>query len=251
MITKDCVYAYWCLSPNFGDALTPYLIEKISGKQVVFSPAYSDVTKVLVTGSVLNHEVVNAVAWGVGLANRMDSVSIEKLLAVRGYLSLLVCIQNNKLVKNTVIGDPSLLLPNFYKPSKEKRYKIGILPHYVDLEVVLFKENLPKDCIIINVLDPVEKVVAEICSCEKIVSSSLHGLIVSDAYKIPNLWVEFSKGRILGDRFKYYDYYSTTKAGINVAYKEFSEDLFFDDSNFKVNQTILDLNKLYACCPFK
>ena len=47
-----------------------------------------------------------------------------------------------------------------------------------------------------------------ICSCEKILSSSLHGLIVSDAYQIPNCWIELT-GKISGGHFKYYDYASS------------------------------------------
>lgn len=46
----------------------------------------------------------------------------------------------------------------------------------------------------------------EIVLCNLIISSSLHGLIVSDVYNIPNVWVEFA-GAIGGDHFKYLDYF--------------------------------------------
>ena len=42
----------------------------------------------------------------------------------------------------------------------------------------------------------------------KIVSSSLHGLIVSDAYKIPNVWIQFYNN-IRGDNTKFYDYFKS------------------------------------------
>lgn len=53
----------------------------------------------------------------------------------------------------------------------------------------------------------VEKTINEICSCRFIYSSSLHGLIVSHAYGIPALWFEHT--RLTGDRFKFYDYFSS------------------------------------------
>jgi pyruvyltransferase len=51
-------------------------------------------------------------------------------------------------------------------------------------------------------------VVNEILSCEYIISSSLHGLIVSEAYSIPNLWIKVSD-KIRGGEFKYQDYFQS------------------------------------------
>jgi len=91
-------------------------------------------------------------------------------------------------------------------------YKLGIIPHIVDLEhpiVEQIRREHP-EILIINLAN-YEKwtdVIDEICSCERILSSSLHGLIVSDAYGIPNCWIELS-GKILGGYFKYRDYGSS------------------------------------------
>lgn len=47
-------------------------------------------------------------------------------------------------------------------------------------------------------------------SCKKILSSSLHGLIVSDAYNIPNRMIKFSN-KINGDGTNFTDYFLSVK----------------------------------------
>lgn len=49
-------------------------------------------------------------------------------------------------------------------------------------------------------------VIEQIASCDYIASSSLHGLIVAEAYGIPNLWLEIS-GKLLGGHFKFHDFF--------------------------------------------
>jgi pyruvyltransferase len=102
-------------------------------------------------------------------------------------------------------GDPALLLPIYYKvPFRKNKYEIGIIPHYVDFKKV--KRKLKDGEVnVINICDSVENVIYEIVSCERTISSSLHGLIVSHAYRVPSLWAEFSN-RIIGKGFKFKDY---------------------------------------------
>ena len=98
---------------------------------------------------------------------------------------------------------------------------MGLIPHYVDKENDIVKQ-LAKDQeirIIDILLSPnkfgkmsVEKEwkkwVDDLCSCDCVISSSLHGLIIAEAYGIPTLWVKFSD-EINGNDFKFYDYYAS------------------------------------------
>ncbi len=47
-----------------------------------------------------------------------------------------------------------------------------------------------------------------LCSCDVIISSSMHGLILGDAYGKPTLWVKFGDD-VIGNDFKFYDYYAS------------------------------------------
>jgi pyruvyltransferase len=255
------VPAFWYSSNNFGDAMTHYLIKKISGKMPVLVNKHDVIDKVMVTGSILNNDVVNSTVWGCGVAWSNDKIyQHKKIAAVRGFLTGKLCKQQ-EITFDEVYGDPALLLPRYFYPEYDKKYKIGIMPHYVDTLTVFNKLGLSRNelsemgYLIIDVLDDVESVIRQILSCEKIISSTLHGLITSHAYRVPASWVKFTD-EIGGDDFKYYDYYSTTKNPVVsfVDYRNnFSVDTLKKLETYKMptTETILDLNLLYNACPFK
>jgi len=55
----------------------------------------------------------------------------------------------------------------------------------------------------------IEAFIDELCSCERILTSSLHGLIVSHAYGIPAQWFDVPDAAVgvPGDGTKYHDYH--------------------------------------------
>ena len=90
------------------------------------------------------------------------------------------------------------------KPQKKKR-GVGIVPHYTEYED--FKNNYPGYKIINLNTYNIENTIDEICSCEYILSTSLHGIIVAHAYGIPALWIK--KKQLAIDDFKFKDYFSS------------------------------------------
>jgi len=196
---------------NYGDLLSKYLVEKISGMEVKWvypkkQPWYKwDKTNYVTIGSVIHHASKDSIVWGSGIIDNKQAIAKADFRAVRGP-------QTRKFLLGLgyecpeVYGDPALLLPKYYHPEVEKKYKIGIIPHYHDFNVV--SENYLNDpeILVIDLMTLiVEEVTRQILSCEKTISSSLHGVIVSHAYEIPSVWVEFSN-KIFGDGIKYRDY---------------------------------------------
>ncbi|SFN32812.1 polysaccharide pyruvyl transferase family protein [Salegentibacter flavus] len=196
---------------NYGDLLSKYLVEKISGREVKWvhpkkQPWYKwDKSHYLAIGSILPHATKNSIVWGSGIIDREHHVAKADFRAVRGPRTR-EFLQQLGYDCPPVYGDPALLLPEYFNPQVEKEYKLGIIPHYHDYKkaVELFEDNPDIRVIDLMCMD-VEEVTRQIMSCERTLSSSLHGLIVSHAYRIPSLWIEFSD-KIFGDGIKYPDY---------------------------------------------
>lgn len=203
------ISAVWCLSPNVGDALTPWLIRKLGLYGAAWVPPGYPAEHYVITGSVLNWSSKQSMVWGAGLASWKDEVCPEAdIRAVRGPLSLMrakSCGWAGPRFK-LAVGDPALLLPKLVKPSP-KKYAYGIIPHYVDVARFSYADDraAERGAVVIDPLLPVEEFCGLVSSCERVVSSSLHGLIVADAYGVLSSWAKFGDG-IGGDGMKYWDY---------------------------------------------
>ena len=215
---------------NWGDDLNYYFLRELIGRPVVMYHNFKlakwlHFKNYLCIGTLLdavNYANPQTVVWGSGVSGQERTfVHPNNILAVRGPKTKEFCDRYG-IDCPEVYGDPALLLPLVYKasppalPNREgssKKYRLGIIPHVVDQQHPVIREVKEKyaDEILVIDLARYEKwtdVIDQICSCEKILSSSLHGLIVSDAYQIPNCWIELT-GNISGGHFKYYDYASS------------------------------------------
>lgn len=246
---------YWFNTEvNFGDSINLFLVNKLSSKKVVWVyPKYCLSDNYLCIGSVLNEVSRNTVVWGSGfITNNITKLKRpKKIYAVRGPKSRQVFIENG-IDCPEVYGDPALLLPKIYFPKIKKKYKLGIIPHYVDKNnIFLSKLKSEKG---IKILDIQEKnplkFIDDLLSCEQIVSSSLHGLIVADAYAIPSIWIKFSDN-IVGGNFKFLDYFMSVgrkdKEALFVNHDISIDDLLNHFYNYEIK---IDLELLLEACPF-
>ncbi len=257
----DFKWGKWHKS-NWGDDLNVYFAQNLFSKKIInyetsiLSWLFHR-TNYTMIGSMLHAANRHTIVWGTGmLAEDMYPKEVpQKILAVRGKLTREALIKQGYDCPE-VYGDPALLLPYFYQPSKEKKYRVGIVPHMYDEDNPIIHEWLAKnsDCYLISMKNYTNKfeIVDKIVSCELIISSSLHGIIVSDAYHIPNVWVEFSD-KVIGNGFKFRDYFSSVNKSVQEP--KIIKDLADLDNTSNLKEHFfsikIDLKKLIESCPFK
>lgn len=199
---------------NFGDDLNIPLLESLTGKKIRLRSEVGirRLKNILCIGSILESDVISSsIVWGSGaMYGNAMRLRPHKVYAVRGPYTRDFLIKE-KINCPKIYGDPALLVPLIYNPAVEKRYKLGIIPHFVDYDlphVARFRDKHPEVLFIqMRNYKSWKDVIDKIKSCESIASSSLHGLIVSDAYGIPNTYIKLSN-QILGGDFKYRDYFA-------------------------------------------
>lgn len=248
---------------NFGDDLNLILIEKISKKKVI-PYRYSIMGKLgkkknyLCIGSILNVLTNQQTeVWGSGVLSDQLSLPARpvKVNAVRGPLTRQYLIDKGVECPE-VYGDPAILLPIYFQPQTQiKKYKLGVIPHYKDTYLPIVKEyGCLKEIQILDMMNygSCQEFIDRISSCEYIISSSLHGIIIADAYNIPNLWVEFSDN-VQGAGYKFRDYYLSAGKEIDSPL-QISSHKPLSSLIDRINQTwkpaSLDTKKLLDACPF-
>ena len=167
-----------------------------------------------------------------------------------------------RLSEKTKFIDPGLMVSKLYDFGKvEKKYKIGIIPHYIDEDRIKKKYGKQYHIISMRTCD-VQMVCRKIMECEIILSSSLHGIIFSHSLGVPAYHIELNKMQD-GDNFKFKDYYTCYDRCI--PYKGFSCEDFnipfekiieFDEINRdKYNPTIDEIeqkqNEFISILPYK
>ncbi|MCQ2217135.1 MAG: polysaccharide pyruvyl transferase family protein [Paludibacteraceae bacterium] len=238
---------------NWGDDLNYFILNHVTSKPIVnYHHTYLfNTSNYIVIGSVIE-QYLNAysIVWGAGVifGEKQLNCRPQKILAVRGPKTRQYLLSQG-IDCPEIYGDPALLLPYIYKSKVEKKYKVGIIPHHTELKLPIIRELEQSGYRIIN-MKKYEKwtdIIDQINECEYIFSSSLHGLIVSDAYKVPNQWVKFSVIYKEND-FKFEDYYmSVGKESISPLKIEVAADLELKEG---WSENRIDLLPLIEVCPF-
>lgn len=251
-----CIRIDWVSGTNnFGDIINPILINQLTGLKIsqVSSKLYYK-NHYFIIGSIVGRANKYTNIWGSGFISEDDicTENPKKIFAVRGPKTR-ERLLNIGIECPEVYGDPALLLPQIYNPKIKIKYKLGLIPHYVDKENLWLKNGFENQNIII--IDVQEKnplnVVNKILSCEKIASSSLHGIIVADAYNIPSLWIEFSN-KVAGNGFKFLDYFQSVGRNDDTPFR-ITKDTKINDilEQFYEYKIDINLELLLNSAPFK
>ena len=188
---------------NFGDELTPLILERIfignnyfisdMKHKILYSKENRDVYHISTLGSIMQRLPSRCIVCGTGV-NPIKRVPKKNLniVALRGILSLNYLNKNGyNLDKNNIVfGDPALLIPRLFPewliPLKVE-YEITLIPHHNDREFVNdFITNFDsfdsrKYKINICYCDSgVDNVINTIRKSKMIITSSLHAIICSE-----------------------------------------------------------------------
>lgn len=192
---------WWVLVSNWGDRISPLMLHRFSRVQAEWSPIES--AEIVCVGSILGN-LVKPVYQGIVLGSgKMFEDGIvppnAKILALRGPLTA-------RGVRGLfALGDPGLLADELVGVDG-KKHDLGIVPHWSDHKLEHDPRFLEFNPVIIRFNDDPLAVIRTISECKKIVSSSLHGLILADAFNIPRRFEPTASWGKEGGDFKVRDH---------------------------------------------
>ncbi|WP_137167934.1 polysaccharide pyruvyl transferase family protein [Salinimonas lutimaris] len=234
--------------PNIGDFVAYDLVNRIvamKGKMITDKQDHSQ--KLVSVGSVLHFANTNDTIWGTGLNKKMDD-KVNKFAsldvrAVRGPLTRKYLMDRGIDVPE-IYGDPAILLPYFYpKALMEKADKQDyiVINHMND---DMSKYNGHEDKLVTPMQYPGSFIEA-IVNSKLVISSSLHGVIIAEAYGVPAIFFDSQSGESM---FKYEDYFQGTGRQDIPRVTTIEEGLAM---NVPTPPDFTDIaKKLYAAFPF-
>ncbi|GGH24232.1 Polysaccharide pyruvyl transferase [Cribrihabitans marinus] len=187
---------WWKAQPNFGDELSPRVVAHLSGRPVVHA-APGD-CEMLALGSLLQVMSRNfarpraygskPVIWGAGLLHPAPKrfVGNVEIALLRGPVSAALLD-----IPARGFGDPGLLADEVFPASTPRRDRIALVPHHSMMGDPALERVVASNPAL-HLVDPradAESVCAAISGSCHVISASLHGLVVADAYGVPSTWL--------------------------------------------------------------
>lgn len=209
---------WWANKKNFGDLIGPWLVEMMCGAPAVNvrGSAGREVGLATVGSLIQSLDRSGLAIWGSGAICSLKPAHVSALAdkqpsavhALRGWRTHKEVTAKLGWKAPRIFGDPALLLPRFYAPSKRSDIegRIAFVPHYTHKQ---YFETLDDERIrFVDVQQDPDRVVDEIAAASAVVSSSLHGIVVAQAYEIPWVWLRIRDDILLGGDFKFEDFFT-------------------------------------------
>lgn len=209
------------LQKNLGDSLSRVIVQNmLEQRELSLNDKTNGKRDLYALGSIIVMGHQNATIWGSGLAVEPSKLrgafhsAKRRRLDIRAVRGPLTRRSLHKLGHDCpeIYGDPAILMPLFYQPrAKEKSIKRLIIPHF-SMEEKTILDSSSEEMLSMNTND-YRTVIDTICNAEIVLSSSLHGIILAEAYGVPAV---FYQDRADCYNYKYEDYYLSTNRHMHV-----------------------------------
>lgn len=236
---------FWAEVPNFGDAMAPLLLSRFADLKTGWDTISH--ARIVTVGSILEHvpPLWDGAILGSGKLREDSQLHLHtktaKMFGVRGPLTARQCPKGTY-----AIGDPGLMVSELIDTRPDQLYDLGIVPHWSDEELVTRSEFSGGDgkwtVRVINPRGDPLNVIAEIARCQRIVTSSLHGVITADSFGIPRrIEPRGLPGVSAKTMFKFRDY--SASIGVPLKTEEMTEvsRLAVADRRFELFDAYSDL----------
>lgn len=210
---------WWDMRPNFGDLIGPRIVQNLTERPVHNTYGRPGAGSAIVTvGSII--DVVRRSdmhIWGTGLMHSPSPQKVKelstkswKIHAVRGQRTRSALQDHLGWQVPNVVGDPGLLFPSVHSANTSNRSdNVSVVAHYSHKSLVTRELVESQECNFVDVERAPEQVADDIASSKLVISTSLHGIILAQAYQVPWVWLRISDRHLAGNDFKFEDFIST------------------------------------------
>lgn len=217
---------------NVGDALGPVIVDWMLKKRNINPGKELSRTKHLMTvGSIIGRGRFDTTVWGSGILKTVGDNRLERykklyrrkidFRAIRGPFSREIVMKNGYPCPE-IYGDPAVLMPFIYNPDVACEDTIAVILHHrteltqsessaaeKDYKIYIDQDLLRERNIVF--IDPKTtdyiSFIKEMKKSRMVISSSLHGIILAEAYGIPAVFLNWG----MSDQpLKFHDWYSST-----------------------------------------
>ncbi|PWR21256.1 polysaccharide pyruvyl transferase family protein [Zavarzinia aquatilis] len=209
---------------NLGDAISPLIVSMVAGGRPVVHAHFRENGERLAAIGTIGHALAGGALhiWGAGsdrkLWPRDEAGQLTRpegdirVYATRGPMTRSLMLEAGIGDIPPVYGDPALLLPLLFDLKREPEYDLGIIPHFTELDGIgpqahpladNVRYGIPPEFqgrvrLLTTWTEPTPTALfdrmTEILSCRRIISRSLHGIVIAEAFGIPTIAMA-AKGR--------------------------------------------------------